>query len=74
MKHISINQQPHTVPGPTLSYEEVVKLAFRFVVRHSGKAIVTYYDPTTQKQGLLLSQEYVDCNDGMRFVVTDITP
>ena len=70
--HIFINTRPKEVPTSTLSFGEVVKLAFPQAVLNA----TTYYTitykcgPKTNPEGSLVAGETVHIKDGMLFNVT----
>lgn len=65
---IFVNTRQQTATGPTISYEEVVKLAYPTGnVRYS----VSYSGGKGGKEGTLLPEKKVPLEEGMSF---DVTP
>lgn len=70
--HIFVNTRPKEVYAPTLSFWEVVKLAFpQAVPNPKTYYTITYkHGPKTNPEGSLVAGETVHLKDGMRFNVT----
>lgn len=66
--HIIINARPHEVSGPTISYIQVVQLAFPNSVIEILYSV--HYVAPKQPDGTLAEGQYVKLENGMKFDVT----
>lgn len=65
--HITINTRPHEVSGPSISYREVVNLAFP----GTSEDIIykVHYAGEHHLDGILHDGEFVELENGMKFDV-----
>ena len=69
-KNILVNGREKTVPGKSISYSEIVILAFGSIAQDTIYTVTFKYGPPSKPEGQLVGGDVVKLQCGMQFNVT----